>query len=280
MNFYKNLKKGAVVAAHFGTTHEDTKEKTIDVINKKLKIEFQKLDFFEVYTSRIINRILSKKGINNLNTSQMLEKLYKEGYQHVIVQPTYIINGTEMEALKREVEMFNDKFEDIRLGTPLLSNVDDYFNLIDIVEKDIPELEEDKAIVLIGHGTNHPAFSVYPTLAYIARDLNKPIYVGTIDGYPTVDNVIKELKRDKKTKLVLMPLLFVAGDHAKNDIAEDWKNTLEENGFKVELNLKGLGEIEAIQEIYVEKAKILENTQPEDILLKKAEYAKGKKACH
>ena len=280
MNFYKNMEKGAIIAAHFGTTHEDTKEKTIDIINEKLKKEFDKLDFFQVYTSRIINRILSKRGIENLNTSQILERLIEEGYQHVIIQPTYIINGTEMEALKREVEIYSDKFEDIRVGTPLLTEVQDYFNLIEVIEKESGILKQDEGIVMIGHGTEHPALSAYPMLAYITRDLKKSIYIGTVEGYPSLENVVKELKRDNKRKVTLMPLMFVAGDHAKNDIAEDWKEALEENGFEVEVNLRGLGEIESIQNIFIEKAKELEYTQPEDILVKKAEYAKGRKASH
>ncbi|WP_418965635.1 sirohydrochlorin cobaltochelatase [Cetobacterium sp.] len=280
MNFYKNMEKGAIVVAHFGTTHEDTKEKTIDIINEKIKKEFDKLDFFQVYTSRIINRILLKRGIENLNTTQILEKLAAKGYQHVIVQPTYIINGTEMEALKREVELFSDKFEDIRIGSPLLTGVEDYFKLVNIIEEEYKDLKEDEGIVMIGHGTEHPALSSYPMLAYVTRDLERPIYIGTVQGYPGLDNVVKELKRDKKRKVTLMPLMFVAGDHAKNDIAEDWKEALEENGFEVEVNLKGLGEIESVQNIFIEKAKELENTQPEDILVKKAEYAKGRKASH
>lgn len=280
MNFYKTMEKGAIVAAHFGTTHEDTREKTIDIINKKLKNEFDKLDFFQVYTSRIINRILSKRGIENLNTTQILEKLVEQGYQHVIIQPTYIINGIEMEALKREVDMFSDKFEDIRVGTPLLTEVDDYFKLIEVIEKEVGVLKEDEGVVMIGHGTEHPALSAYPMLAYVTKDLEKPIYIGTVEGYPGLDNVVRELKRDNKRKVTLMPLMFVAGDHAKNDIAEDWKEALEENGFEVEVNLKGLGEIESIQNIFIERAKKLENSQPEDILVKKAEYAKGRKASH
>lgn len=280
MDFYKNLEKGAVVVAHFGTTHEDTREKTIDIINEKVKKEFQKLDFYQVYTSRIINRILAKRGIKNLNTTEVLEKLLEDGYKHVIVQPTYIINGTEMEALKREVEMFSDKFEDIRVGSPLLTSVEDYFHLLELLEEEIGVLEENEGTVMIGHGTDHPAHSTYSMLDYVARDLEKPIYIGTVEGYPGLDKVVKELKKDGKEKVTLMPLMFVAGDHAKNDIAEDWKEALEDNGFEVSLNLKGLGEIERIQNIFIEKARELENTRSEDILIKKAEYAKGRKASH
>ena len=280
MNFYKNMEKGAIIVAHFGTTHQDTKEKTIDVINKKMFKEFEKLDFFQVYTSRIINRILSKRGIENLNTSQMLEDLKNQGYKHVIIQPTYIINGTEMEALKREVEQYSDHFEDIRVGTPLLTSTEDYFEVIKVISEENDNLASDEAVVLIGHGTEHPAMSSYPMLDYVARDLDLPLYIGTVEGYPNIENVKKLLEKDKKKKVILQPLMFVAGDHAKNDIAEDWKSELENEGYEVTLNLKGLGEIEKIQDIFIEKAKKLEDNLPEDILKKKADYAKGKECSH
>lgn len=280
MNFYEKMEKGAIVVAHFGTSHDDTREKTIDIINKKLKKEFEKLDFFQVYTSRIINKILSKRGVENLNTTQILENLVEQGYRHIIIQPTYIINGIEMEALKREVEIYSDKFEDIRVGTPLLTDIDDYFNVIKIIEKEVGILKEDEGVVMIGHGTEHPALSAYPMLAYITRDLEKPIYIGTVEGYPGIDSVVRELKRDKKNKVILMPFMFVAGDHAKHDISEEWKESLEKNGFEVKIKLKGLGEIEAIQNIFIEKAKKLENFKPRDILIKKANYDKGIKSFH
>lgn len=280
MNFYEKMEKGAIVVAHFGTSHDDTREKTIDIINKKLKKKFEKLDFFQVYTSRIINKILSKRGVENLNTTQILENLVEQGYRHIIIQPTYIINGIEMEALKREVEIYSDKFEDIRVGTPLLTDIDDYFNVIKIIEKEVGILKEDEGVVMIGHGTEHPALSAYPMLAYITRDLEKPIYIGTVEGYPGIDSVVRELKRDKKKKVILMPFMFVAGDHAKHDISEEWKESLEKNGFEVKIKLKGLGEIEAIQNIFIEKAKKLENFKPRDILIKKANYDKGIKSFH
>lgn len=278
MNFYKDMVKGAVVAIHFGTTHNDTKEKTIDVINEKLKNHFKDLDFYQVFTSRIINRILAGKGIHHLNTSQMLEKLRDEGYKSLIIQPTYVINGTEMEALKREVEKYSSSFDDIRIGTPLLSNYPNYVEIVEILAKETGTLESDMALVLAGHGTHHSALSAYPMLDFVAKDLDMPFYVGTVEGYPSVDVVIKALKKDNKKRVILRALMFVAGEHAKNDIAIDWKNKLEENGFEVTLNMEGLGEIAGIRKMFLDSATKLENHIPEDILKKKADYAKGIKA--
>ncbi|MEG0390055.1 sirohydrochlorin cobaltochelatase, partial [Cetobacterium sp.] len=157
---------------------------------------------------------------------------------------------------------------------------EDYFEVIKVIFEENVDLTSDEAIVLVGHGTEHPAMSSYPMLDYVARDLNLPLYIGTVEGYPSIENVKKLLEKDKKKKVILQPLMFVAGDHAKNDIAEDWKNELENEGYEVTLNLKGLGEIEKVQDIFIERAKKLEDNLPEDILKKKADYAKGKKCSH
>lgn len=280
MNFYNQMKKGAIVAIHFGTTYVETRVKTIDIINDKLKKSFVNLDFYDGFSSRIVNRILAKRGILKLNTSELFEKLIALGYKNVIVQPTYMINGTEMETLKKEVEKYKDKFDDVRVGTPILTSVEDYFTLLSIIDNEKKDLRKNEGIVLVGHGTKHSAHSSYSMLDYIARDLKKPIYIGTVEGYPDCEKVLKQLKEDGIKNITLMPLMLVAGDHAKNDIAVEWKELLEENGYEVQLDLRGLGELEAIQNIFIKKAKTLENIKEEDILKKKLEYSKGREATH
>ncbi|MGL5569599.1 MAG: sirohydrochlorin cobaltochelatase, partial [Cetobacterium sp.] len=140
-----NLKKRAIIGVHFGTTFEETRKKTIDIINEKFKSEFPTLDFFSIYTSRMINKKLLKKGVQNLNTLEILEKLLKEEYKDIIFQPTYIINGIEMDALRREIGKYDEKFEDIRIGDPLLTKTEDYFNLLNFVEEEVGNLEKNEA---------------------------------------------------------------------------------------------------------------------------------------
>ncbi len=275
-NFYNQMKKGAILLTHFGTTHEDTRKKTLDIINKKFMEQFNDLDFYQVFTSRIINRILKKRGVNIFNTSEILEYLKEEGYTDLIVQPTYIINGIEMDVVKNEIQSYSKNFNQIRIGTPLLTNFSDYIEVIEILAEEIGPLKEDEAVVFVGHGSHHPATSAYAMFDYLAKDLNKSFYVGTIEGYPSIENVLKFLHRDNKKNITLMPLMFVAGEHAKNDIAEDWKNFFTEKGYNVSINLKGLGEIEKIQDIFVKHAKYLENNIPEDMIKKKIGYQEGK----
>ncbi|MGL4688306.1 MAG: sirohydrochlorin cobaltochelatase [Fusobacteriaceae bacterium] len=278
-NFYHKMKKGAILLTHFGTTHEDTRKKTLDIINQKFIEQFNKLDFYQVFTSRIINRILKKRGIEVFDTSQILEYLKNEGYTDLIVQPTYIINGIEMDVVKTELQSYSKDFNQIRIGTPLLTDFSDYIEVIGILSEEVGVLKEDEAVVFVGHGSHHPATSAYAMFDYLAKDLEKSFYVGTIEGYPSIENVLKFLQRDNKKKVTLMPLMFVAGEHAKNDIAEDWSNYLTEKGYEVSVNLKGLGEIEKIQDMFVKHAKHLENNPIEDMIKKKFEYQAGKERC-
>ncbi|MGL6064057.1 MAG: sirohydrochlorin cobaltochelatase [Fusobacteriaceae bacterium] len=278
-NFYHKMKKGAILLTHFGTTHEDTRKKTLDVINKKFKEHFKNLDFYQVFTSRIINRILKNRGIEVANTSQILEYLKNEGYTDLIVQPTYIINGIEMDIVKNELQSYSKEFNQIRIGAPLLTDFSDYIEVINILSDEVGVLQDDEAIVFVGHGTHHHATSAYAMFDYLAKDLGKAFYVGTIEGYPSLENVLKFLQKDNKKKITLMPLMFVAGEHAKNDIAEDWKEELTEQGYEVSVNLKGLGEIEKIQNMFLKHAKHLENNPTEDMLKKKFEYQEGKERC-
>ncbi|MGL5123823.1 MAG: sirohydrochlorin cobaltochelatase [Fusobacteriaceae bacterium] len=278
-NFYHKMNKGAILLTHFGTTHEDTRKKTLDIINQKFIEQFNNLDFYQVFTSRIINRILKKRGIEVFDTSQILEYLKNEGYTDLIIQPTYIINGIEMDVVKTELQSYSKDFNQIRIGTPLLTDFSDYIEVIEILSEEIGILKEDEAVVFVGHGSHHPATSAYAMFDYLAKDLEKSFYVGTIEGYPSIENVLKFLQRDNKKKVTLMPLMFVAGEHAKNDIAKDWKNYLTEKGYEVSINLKGLGEIEKIQDMFVRHAKHLENNPTEDMMKKKSEYQAGKERC-
>jgi sirohydrochlorin cobaltochelatase len=126
--------------------------------------------------------------------------------------------------------------------------------MIEALENQVPR---DEAVVFMGHGTHHPANSTYSCLQTVFwdNDFHK-VFIGTIDGYPTLDHVIKKLKKNNITKLTLMPLLLVAGDHAQNDMAgeeeDSWKNILQREGFEVDIYLHGLGENLNIQKLYLE----------------------------
>ena len=251
--------KKAILVVSFGTSYKETREKTIEACEKKIKEAFKDYDFFRAFTSNmIIRKLKNRDNIHIENPIEALDRLYKEGYKEVVVQTLHIICGEEYTKLKEQINSYNDKFEKIVLGRPLLTQINDYKETIEALKLQIPNLENDEAIVFMGHGTEHEAHSAYPALDYMLKQDNIKAYVGTVEGYPEIDEVIVNLKKDKISKVILMPFMLVAGDHAINDMAGDeedsWNTILKENGFKTEVFLKGLGENEGIQNKFVKHA--------------------------
>lgn len=276
-----NLKKSigkedkiALVMVHFGTTYDETRSKTIDTINQEAKQKFEDLKVSEAYTSRIIIRRLKSRKIIKNNPAEVFDNLIKEGYTHLVIQSTNVIPGIEFKTLEKQAEIYKDKFKEIRIGDSLLGKNENYKKVLKILKEDIGNTEKDEAIVLVGHGTSDSGNSAYASLDYVAKDMELPFYVGTVESYPGIDNVIKNLKKDKIKKVILSPFMFVAGDHAKNDIAIEWKQKLEENGFVVKTRLKGLGEILGIRNIFLDNAKYIFNYKKEDMISKKLFYSK------
>ena len=251
-DFFKGMKKddkAAILMVHFGTTFDDTRALTIDRINEKVKKEFKNVDVKEAYTSRIIMRRLKERGIVKLNPQEVLDELKAQGYTHVLVQGTNIMNGVESENLKNEVASYEDSFKDIRLGAPLLTEAHDYEKVAKAIAEKIGPLKENQGVVLVGHGTHHFGGSAYAMMDYVFSAEGYENYaVGTVEGYPEFDNVVKKLKDRGVKDVILMPFMFVAGDHAQNDIAGDWNENLQKAGFTVsKVILMGLGQNEDIQ---------------------------------
>lgn len=265
-----NKDKLAIVMSHFGTTHDDTKVKTIDAINNKIRRLHPTIDLFEAYTSRIVLKRLSERGIIKHNLTQVLSHLLKLGYTHIVIQPSVILNGSEMHSIFREISLFRSKFKEIRIGTPLLHFPADYNDVIDILTRDN---NSDINYIWVGHGTYHPSTSQYAMLSYLLRVRGiKNVFVSTIEGFPSIDSTLIELQENKSRKIELSPFMFVAGEHAKNDIAIDLVDELKQHNYDVSVRLKGLGEYSEIQDIYVRKLEFAFNYSPMDIMRKKKIY--------
>ena len=278
-DFYKTMEKNdkaSVLMVHFGTTFDDTRKNTIDAVNDEAKKEFPDMEIREAYTSRIIMRRLKERGIVKDNPAEALDKLAKEGYTHIIVQPTNVINGVESKTLEQQLEMYKDKFKEIRTGSALLSAPEDYKAVAEIINKEVGELADDEAVVLVGHGTHDSGNAAYPAMDYTAKSMGYKFYVGTIEGFPEFDDVVKGLKKDNIKKVILMPFMFVAGDHANNDIAVDWKEALEKEGFTVEVKLTSLGMMEDIRKMFIDHAKFMLENKKEDMISKKLFYSTQK----
>ena len=266
--------KAAVLVVHFGTTHDDTRALTIDAINKKMADAFPGIEVREAWTSRIIAFRLKTRGIHKSSPEEALARLKAEGYTHVLIQSSNIIEGIEMESLRKDVTSQEKGFKEIRIGTPLLFTPEDYEATIAAIT---PNGIRDGAVLLAGHGTYTPTTAQYAMMDYMLKAKGFGNYVvGTIEGYPSFDDALNQIKKGGYKKVRLMPFMFVAGEHAKNDIAGDWKDELEKQGYEVTVFMEGLGQNPAIQNIFVEHARFNATHKYLDIVKKKKDYAKGK----
>ena len=247
--------KGILVVS-FGTSHIDTMEKTITVIEQAIARQFQEWSVYRAFTSRMIVRKLKRTENMEIDTvEEALRRMAADGISEVIVQPTHIINGIENDRMMEDLMEHMSLFRKIRVGKPLLSSVDDYKKAIHGVMSEVG-LETGEMLVLMGHGTDHHANSAYPTLEYTFHALGyNQVLVGTVESFPELKNVMAKLEIAEKKKVALMPFMLVAGDHAKNDMAgeeDSWKSELEDAGYKVRVIMKGLGEFEGIRKIFLE----------------------------
>ena len=263
---------------HFGTSYDDTRALTIDAINAKAAAAFPELEVREAYTSRIVIRRLKERGIDKFNPQDALLKLRGDGFTHIVVQSTNIIEGAEMESLRRDVATVFPFFAEIRVGNPLLYSVEDCEVLVAVLESRKPE---KGSTVFVGHGTYTPANATYSQIDYMMKARgNKDFHVGTVECYPTMETVLAQLKANKAKQITLVPLMFVAGDHAQNDIAGDWKESLEAAGLKVDVRMEGLGQIPEVQDLFIEHARFSMHHKMVDIMRKKAHYATGEETGH
>ncbi len=278
----KNMQPGdkaAVLMVHFGTSYDDTRAVTIDALNSKVQEKFPDLRFEEAYTSRMIINILGKRGIVKQTPLDALLKLRGEGYTHIVVQSSNIIEGAEMESLRRDVAEVEKFFKDIRIGAPLLSSVWDNMDVVKIMEKlyspQAPVKGAQQHFIFVGHGTYTPSTATYSQIDYMFKQRGlKNFHVATLEGYPTYESALAQFEGEKKVKgVTLVPFMFVAGDHAQNDIAQDWKEQLEGEGYKVDVVMQGLGEIQQIQDMFVSHIEFALRHKAIGIMEKKAKYA-------
>lgn len=239
----------------FGTSHLDTMDKTIGAIERQIQSAFPGYAVYRAFTSQMIIRKLKKtKGLSIGTVSETMEQMKRDGIESVFVQPTHIINGIEYDKMAEAVHLKESIFKKVRVGKPLLSSAEDYKTAIHAVMEQVT-LQEDEALVLMGHGTQHHANAAYPTLEYTFHILGyHHVLVGTVEGFPDLQNVVDKLEIADVSKVTLMPFMVVAGDHAKNDMAgedDSWKRELEDAGYEVQAVVKGLGEMEGIRTRFV-----------------------------
>ncbi|WP_324825565.1 sirohydrochlorin cobaltochelatase [Sinanaerobacter sp. ZZT-01] len=249
--------KKAMLVVSFGTSYEETRNKTIGAIEKEIAESYPDWEIRRAFTSGMILRVLEKRdGLHIDNVTEAMEGLVQDGFRTVLIQPTHIINGDEYDKMVDAVKPYMEQFETIKIGEPLLSSSEDYEEVVKGVMAQLPQLQAEEALVLMGHGTTHHTDAVYAALDYRFKAMGyKNVFVGTVEGYPDFEQVSSMVDTYRPKKVILMPFMVVAGDHAQNDMAgeeEDaWKTLFEESGYEVECILKGLGEFSEIRRLYL-----------------------------
>ena len=256
---YMTEKQKAILVVSFGTSYEETRKKTIDQIEKDMAEAFPDYMVYRAWTSGMIRaKLLKRDGIHICDVREALETMIKDGVKEVVVQPTHVINGIENDQMKEDILAYAEKFTRVCIGTPVLTTAEDSRCVIDAIVKELHP-EKDEALVLMGHGTEHYADAVYAALDYQFKDLDHSnIFMGTVEGYPTLESVMRLVQKAEYQKVVLAPFMIVAGDHANNDLAGDeadsWKSVFEAAGFSVRCVLKGLGEYADIRKLLLSHA--------------------------
>jgi sirohydrochlorin cobaltochelatase len=256
-NHEQESKKGILVVS-FGTSYADTRKVTIEACEEKIAASFPDYEVRRAFTSKMIIKKLKERDNLEIDyPEEALNKMKEDGFTEVIVQPLHIIPGIEYEEVLAVVDNFKESFKEITVGRPVLYGMEDYETAVEALKQQLPELNEDQAVILMGHGTSHPANACYSCLQSVLADEGLNVFVGTVEGYPEIDHIIAKLKENKIKEVTLMPYMVVAGDHASNDMAGDeddsWKSILEEEGFVVKIYLHGLGENPGYQDIYVQR---------------------------
>jgi len=246
---------GAILVASFGTSYKESMDKTIGAIEESIRASFNGYKVYRAFTSQVIKRKIEQEGLCVYNVTEALEAMIEEGVNNsLVVQPTYIINGIEYGKMVSDVMKYRDRFGDIKFGEPLLSSPYDYKELASVIVSEY-QAGGDEAIVLMGHGSVHYANSAYPAFEYVLKDMGyRNIFVGTVEGYPGIKEVKSRVKECNIKKVCLVPMMIVAGDHVNNDMAGgegSWRQQFEEDGYKVTCCLKGLGEIEGVQGMFI-----------------------------
>ena len=252
-----------ILIVSFGTSYSNSRHVTIGAIEDAIREAYPDYQVRRAFTAQIIiDKLKKEENIEIDNVKQALDRAVANGVKTLIVQPTHLMNGLEYNDLKKELDKYKDKFDKIALGEPLLTSDEDFKQVIAAITNDTKEyLDGETAICFMGHGTEADSNKVYATLQEKLKAAGyNDYFVGTVEATPTVDDVIAQVKESGKYKrVILQPLMVVAGDHANNDMAGDeegsWATKFKAAGFEVKPVLRGLGQIYDIQKIYLEHVK-------------------------
>ncbi len=273
-----------LLVVSFGTSFNDSRAEDIGGIEKALIQANPDWSVRRAFTAQIIiNHVQARDGEKIDNVDQALDRAVANGVKNLVVQPTHLMHGAEYDELVEALDNYKDKFETVTVAEPLLGEVGSDATVVNADKAKVAEAitaeavktagfdsldaakEDGTAFVFMGHGTSHTAKVSYSQMAAQMSELGyENVFIGTVEGEPeetACEAVIEAVKEAGYTKVVLRPLMVVAGDHANNDMAGDdedsWKSMFNASGAfeSVDCQIAGLGGIEAIQQIYVDHTK-------------------------
>lgn len=250
--------KTGILLAFFGTSVPDA-ETALKNLEAKVRAAHPGIEARRAYSSNIIRNKLAESGQQVDSPVTALAKMMDDGFTKVAVLTTLFIPGEEYHGLARTVAAFDGLpkgFDKIALSQPLMSDPADMPATAAAFLKTLPaERKPGDAVVFMGHGTHHPGNIFYPGLQYYLSRLDPNTFVGTVEGTPSLDDIVAELKKRAIKKVYLAPLMAVAGDHAQNDMAGDeadsWKSVLAKNGIASIPVLKGMAGQEPVADVYL-----------------------------
>jgi sirohydrochlorin cobaltochelatase len=252
------MKKGILLVA-FGSTVPEA-QVSFDNIEQSVKKSLPGVPVYWSYTSRIIIKKMAKEGKHLATPAEALAKMMRENFTHVVVQSLHTVPGAEFHGMLKNVHKFGGMDKGIKkvlVGYPLMATSEDVQRVAEAIIKVIPrERKKKEGVVLMGHGTHHPADVYYAALAYHLQKLDPNVFVGTVEGWPEIDDIKADLKKRRIKRVYLMPFMSVAGDHARNDMAgpeqDSWKSILEQEGIQCLPVLKGTAEFQEFVDIWVD----------------------------
>lgn len=250
--------KTGILLVHYGTSNDKSRAQTIDKLNSRVAETFPNCAVVEAYSAPSVIKTLAKRGIKKLYISQALDSLKALGCNKLVVQSTMLLDGVMTEMLRTEVGKVKNDFRAVSVVRPLLYSVDDCRTMIEMLTKsllaDKSVATKKSQVVLVGHGSDSPANAMYSQIDYLLKAEGKSSWhVGTIEGFPKIENVEQQLKNSKNKNVILVPLLYIAGNHQKEDIDGVWKTQLQTKGYHVDVFGKGIGEMTEIQNMIIGK---------------------------
>ncbi|MBU1230426.1 MAG: sirohydrochlorin cobaltochelatase [Proteobacteria bacterium] len=250
-------KRGILLVA-FGTSVPEAVQ-AIDAIRQQAEAAFPGLPVRLAYSSRIIRDKLAGEGAAKKSPAQALADMAAEGFTEVAVQSLHSIPGREYSDIKATAEAFQAMPKGLRkvsVGRPLLYSHADIAKAAEAVLGFLPGHKKGEAVLLMGHGTDHPANAAYAALQLALWKRDQNIFIATVEDTPGLGEVIPELKRQGIRKVFLVPMMSVAGDHAHNDMAgkedDSWASRLTAAGIRSEPVLVGLGSRPAVAALWID----------------------------